>query len=121
MKNFEIGGFPGEPREFRLLTDLIGSKDHIDGSCKYGAVSIHRRSNGSIEVTVVGKDRTKTFIISENNKITTFTISESMEAQAVVEKPASSKFSYEGGGTEKNNLIPEFSLNDVLASFRENP
>lgn len=108
MNKFEMGSSPERSREFDQLNSLMGDKDHVEGISKYGAVSINRWPNGSIEVFVVGK----------NGVNTKFTVSEGMGVRAEAEKPARKKFSHEGGGIEEHQYLrPEFSLDGVLASF----
>ncbi len=105
-----MGPRPEKSREFDQLSSLMGGKDHVEGMSKYGAVYINKWPDGSIEVSVFGV----------NGVNTTFTVSEGMGVRAKAEKPARAKASYEGGGIEEHQyLSPEFTLDDVLASFQQ--
>jgi len=109
MINFETGHSKEKSTKFSQLSNLMGQKAHIEGSSSYGAVYINKWPNDSIEVSVFGI----------NGVITKFTISEGKDVKAEAERPARMKDSPIGGGiVEHQYLTPEFSMEDLLSSFK---
>lgn len=112
INKFEMmGSSPEKSKEFEQLSALMRDKNHIEGTSSKGAVYINKWPNGSIEVLVIG----------HNGVNTKFTISEGMDVIAEAEKPATKKSSHDDDGIERHQyLSPEFTLDDVLYSFKEN-